>query len=138
MLFFTEKKIKGVECMEISCTNKWNEKDTDVMSNCILIQIRNRLEQLKKESKIIVIIWGSRKGYTPPWNYLLKIASFMIGIKPIIDTVVSHNIILCLNKDQHFWMSKILEIYKPVKPVLLAQDENDIYKLLDKNILTNI
>ena len=131
MLFFTEKIIQGVDCMEISCTEKWDEKDTDVMVNCILIQIRTRFEEFKKKSKIIVAIWGDKKGTIPPWNYMLKIGTFMIGIKPLIDSVVHYNIILCVNKDQQFWMEKILGIYTPVKPVIMAKSENDIYKILD-------
>lgn len=130
MLILSEKNIDGTLCLEISSSKNWEAADTQVMVNCVLIQIRKRLEQAQKNKEKIVLIWTAKNGTVPPWVRMLQIVNFMIGISKLLDTSVLYNIVVCVNKDQEFWVSKVLSIYTPTKPLKLARNDADVSSIL--------
>lgn len=130
MIILQEKKIKKIICLEISSSKKWDDPDTQVLVNCVLIQMRKRLEQSLKNKEKVVLIWTTNNGIIPPWNNMLQILNFMISINKLLDSCVLYNIVVCINKDQEFWVNKILSIYTPTKPLKLARNNTDILTIL--------
>lgn len=130
MLILEEKNIDNTTCLEISSSNNWDAPDTQIMVDCVLIQIRKRLEQSQKIKEKIVLIWTSKNGTTPPWTRMLQIINFMISISKLLDSCVLYNVVVCINKDQEFWVNKVLSIYTPKKPLKLARNNADILSIL--------
>ena len=132
MLILKETIKAKKSCIEISCSPKWYETDTYIMVECVLSKLKKILTNAKEDSKQVIMICScSEQAELPPVRNMLQIVKFMLSINNLLKVALNYTILLCLeNTNQELWITRILSIYTPVRPVYIAHNETEIMNIL--------
>jgi hypothetical protein len=115
---------------KIQCSENWSEKDSSLITTCILDQIRNLLNEVSTPEEQGVLLFDCTKGNFPPMTEAMRIVKFMVSIKPQIQNGLNFSIVYVKSKTNRDWINGILKIYKPVKPVHVVSTKDEVKKLL--------
>lgn len=107
-------------------SNKWCDIDSGIMTTCALKQIKSYLEEAISNEKEMILIIDLSKGDFPPWMQVLSIAKFFMSLKTLISKGMAFTLIYAINDTQKKWINRILNIYKPIKPVDMVYNKKDI------------
>lgn len=114
-------------------TTKW-EKDSHIITNCTLKEIKNLIEKSIDNNKRCVLLVDCTKGDFPPFIQALKIAKFFFGIRSIIKNGLDYTIMYIKNENHKKWINRILKIYTPARPLHILNSKKEIKEMLSKNI----
>lgn len=132
MLLLTLEKRQDIDIIHITCGKTWDSADTRIMTDCVLKNIQKELERVKKENQQVIFLTDCKQGVLPPPSIVLQIITFMLGIGHLIKSSLLCTIMYAKDKEQSFWIEKILQIYKPHKPFHVIHDENLIDNIIVK------
>lgn len=129
MLILNEELWISDRIIKMYCSKKWkNNDETYILS----ISVMNRLKNLLIESykKKCIILFDFNEGETPPMNTMFSFLSFMISIKEQLENGLLYTIVYTTSLIYKSWVENILNFYKPIKPIYIVSDKNDIKKYL--------
>ena len=72
---------------KIQCSENWSEKDSSLITTCVLEQIKNLLNEVITPEEQGVLLFDCTKGSFPPMTESMRIVKFMVSIKPEIEKV---------------------------------------------------
>jgi hypothetical protein len=126
-MFILSKKLwVSDHIIKLHCTLDWDAPDTNVITNCILDEIKQLLIEAKKDGKPAYIICDCTKGELPPFMTALFVAKFMSGIEHILEGGLHCSIIYTKSEVHKMWFDKIFDLYKPKRPVYMVANKEDI------------
>ena len=129
MLILNEELWISDRIVKMYCSKKWkNNDETYILS----ISVMNRLKNLLIESykKKCIILFDFNEGETPPMNNMFSFLSFMVSIKEQLENGLLYTIVYTTSLIYKSWVENILNFYKPIKPIYIVSDKNDIKKYL--------
>ena len=126
MLLVSSEKILDVDIIHISCGKTWDSNDTQVMVDCALRSVKQKLIQIQKNNKKAVFLCDCKSGTLPPPGTVLQIITFLLSIGRLIQDSLICTIMNATDKDQTFWLDQILKVYKPQKPLHIVYEDKDI------------
>ena len=129
MLILNEELWISDRIIKMYCSKKWkNNDETYILS----ISVMNRLKNLLIESykKKCIILFDFNEGETPPMNNMFSFLSFMVSIKEQLENGLLYTIVYTTSLIYKSWVENILNFYKPIKPIYIVSDKNDIKKYL--------
>lgn len=115
---------------KIQCSENWSEKDSSLITTCVLEQIKNLLNEVITPEKQGVLLFDCTKGSFPPMTEAMRIVKFMVSIKPQIQNGLSFSIVYVKSKTNRDWINGVLKIYTPVRPVHVVSTKEEVKKLL--------
>ena len=130
MLILNTELWKSDNVAKIQCSEKWSEKDSSLITTCILEQIKNLLNDVTSQEEQGVLLFDCTKGNFPPMTEAVRIAKFMVSIKPEIEKGLNFSIVYVKSKTNRDWINSILKIYTPVRPVHVVSTKDEVKKLL--------
>ena len=119
-----------------SSSELWAQPDSAIITKCGLDQIKTHLEELRGTSKRMVLILDLSTGCFPPWFQALSIARFFVGLKLLLIESLDYTIMYISTETQKAWISRILKIYTPARPVHTVETKDAIMKLIKQNKVT--
>jgi len=115
---------------KIQCSENWSEKDSSLITTCVLEQIKNLLNEVITPEEQGVLLFDCTKGSFPPMTESMRIVKFMVSIKPEIEKGLNFSIVYVKSKINRDWINGILRIYRPVRPVHVVSSKEEVKKLL--------
>tara|TARA_B100001094_G_C18157903_1_gene787566 strand:+ start:1463 stop:1897 length:435 start_codon:yes stop_codon:yes gene_type:complete len=115
---------------KIQCSENWSEKDSSLITTCVLEQIKNLLNEVITPEEQGVLLFDCTKGSFPPMTEAMRIVKFMVSIKPEIEKGLNFSIVYVKSKINRDWINGILRIYRPVRPVHVVSSKEEVKKLL--------
>lgn len=115
---------------KIQCSENWSEKDSSLITTCVLEQIKNLLNEVITPEEQGVLLFDCTKGSFPPMTEAMRIVKFMVSIKPEIEKGLNFSIVYVKSKINRDWINGILRIYTPVRPVHVVSSKEEVKKLL--------
>ena len=115
---------------KIQCSENWSEKDSSLITTCVLEQIKNLLNEVITPEEQGVLLFDCTKGSFPPMTESMRIVKFMVSIKPEIEKGLNFSIVYVKSKINRDWINGILRIYRPVRPVHVVSTKEEVKKLL--------
>lgn len=115
---------------KIQCSENWSEKDSSLITTCVLDQIKQLLNDVSTIEEQGVLLFDCTKGSFPPMTEAMRIVKFMVSIKPQIANGLKFSIVYVKSKTNRDWINGILKIYTPVKPVHVISTKEEVKKLL--------
>jgi hypothetical protein len=115
---------------KIQCSENWSEKDSSLITTCVLEQIKNLLNEVITPEEQGVLLFDCTKGSFPPMTEAMRIVKFMVSIKPQIQNGLNFSIVYVKSKINKDWINGILRIYTPVRPVHVVSSKEEVKKLL--------
>mgnify|MGYP001330526688 CR=1 FL=1 len=130
MLIINEDCFNSDKILKVHCGDNWNGEDSMIMMKCGLDQIKKCLEQCQNNNKKMLLVCDCTKGTFPPLPRAMQVVTFMHGIKPILKNSLEHTVIYVKNEQIKKWLDQILKVYKPVRPIHIVRNKQDIKKHL--------
>lgn len=115
---------------KIQCSENWSEKDSSLITTCVLDQIKKLLNDVSTQEEQGVLLFDCTKGSFPPMTEAMRIVKFMVSIKPQIQNGLKFSIVYVKSKTNRDWINGILKIYTPVRPVHVISTKEEVKKLL--------
>ena len=115
---------------KIQCSENWSEKDSSLITTCVLDQIKQLLNDVPIPEEQGVLLFDCTKGSFPPMTEAMRIVKFMVSIKPQIQNGLKFSIVYVKSKTNRDWINGILKIYAPVRPVHVISTKEEVKKLL--------
>lgn len=115
---------------KIQCSENWSEKDSSLITTCVLDQIKQLLNDVSTPEEQGVLLFDCTKGSFPPMTEAMRIVKFMVSIKPQIQNGLKFSIVYVKSKTNRDWINGILKIYTPVRPVHVISTKEEVKKLL--------
>lgn len=115
---------------KIQCSENWSEKDSSLITTCVLGQIKQLLNDVSTPEEQGVLLFDCTKGSFPPMTEAMRIVKFMVSIKPQIQNGLKFSIVYVKSKTNRDWINGILKIYTPVRPVHVISTKEEVKKLL--------
>ena len=115
---------------KIQCSENWSEKDSSLITTCVLDQIKQLLNDVSTQEEQGVLLFDCTKGSFPPMTEAMRIVKFMVSIKPQIQNGLNFSIVYVKSKTNRDWINGILKIYTPVRPVHVVSTKEEVKKLL--------
>jgi len=115
---------------KIQCSENWSEKDSSLITTCVLDQIKQLLNEVPAPEDQGVLLFDCTKGSFPPMTEAMRIVKFMVSIKPQIQNGLKFSIVYVKSKTNKDWINSILKIYTPVRPVHVISTKEEVKKLL--------
>lgn len=115
---------------KIQCSENWSEKDSSLITTCVLDQIKKLLNDVPTPEEQGVLLFDCTKGSFPPMTEAMRIVKFMVSIKPQIQNGLSFSIVYVKSKTNRDWINGVLKIYRPVRPVHVVSTKEEVKKLL--------
>lgn len=115
---------------KIQCSENWSEKDSSLITTCVLDQIKQLLNDVSTQEEQGVLLFDCTKGSFPPMTEAMRIVKFMVSIKPQIQNGLKFSIVYVKSKTNRDWINGILKIYTPVRPVHVISTKEEVKKLL--------
>ena len=115
---------------KIQCSENWSEKDSSLITTCVLNQLKQLLNSVSMPEEQGVLLFDCTKGNFPPMTETMKIVKFMVSIKPQIQNGLNFSIVYVKSKTNRDWINGILKIYTPARPVHVVSTKDEVKKLL--------
>ena len=112
----------------------WNKPDSAVITGCILNQIKVYLTEVIERKEKMILIIDLSKGIFPPWMQALTIAKFFVSLKTLLIKGLAFTIIYAITNDQKTWISRILMLYTPARPVHIVESKDEIRQKINEHI----
>jgi hypothetical protein len=126
-MFILSKKLwLSDHIIKLHCSLGWDAADANIITNCILEEIKELLIQAKKDERPAYIICDCTKGELPPFMTAISIAKFMSNIKDILEGGLKCSIIYTNSETHKIWFDRIFDLYKPERPVYMVSNKEDI------------
>ena len=130
MLILTKKLWETDHIIKIHCSDIWDNKDTYILIECVLQELKSLLLEAKDTQKPAILICDCNKGELPPLKNALQFAKFMVGIREIILEGLNFTIVYAKSETHKMWVDRILSFYTPAKPVHIVNNKEDLKKLI--------
>lgn len=134
MLLISSEKILDMDIIHISCGKTWDSKDTQVMVDCALRSIKEKLLEVQQIKKRAVFLCDCKTGTLPPPGIVLQIVTFLLSIGKLINEALLCTIMNAKDKDQTFWLDQILKVYRPQKPLYIIYSDKDIKTKIEETL----
>lgn len=138
MLILNDDLWEKNRIIKICCSSKWKEKDSYIISNCILKRLKKFLIEAHISGREGILLCDCNKGEFPPMLIALEIVKFMVSIKKEIQNGLLYTIIYVKSVDNRNWINNILKIYKPAKPVKILSTKEEVKNYLLENDLSQL
>ena len=83
---------------KIQCSENWSEKDSSLITTCVLDQIKQLLNDVPTPEEQGVLLFDCTKGSFPPMTEAMRIVKFMVSIKPQIQNGLKFSIVYVKSK----------------------------------------
>lgn len=110
----------------------WAKPDSSIIAQCVLDNIKKKLEDMAKNSTEAILIIDLTKGSFPPWIQAIKIARFFVSLKNLIQSSLTCTIVYSTKPTHEMWVNRILKIYTPAKPLHITNNKDEIRKIIGK------
>ena len=117
--------------IKLHCSDIWNRKDSYIMVECILQELKNLLEEAKKTHKNAILICDCNKGEFPPAATVLQLAQFLIGIRDLLAESLDYTILYAKNEVAKLWINRFFTFYKPSRPFYILENKKAIQAKLE-------
>jgi hypothetical protein len=133
MLEFDSKLWNSDKILKIFSKNDWTSNDTDIILSCTLNHMKELIEICIKNKERCILIFDVTKGELPSFYYITKIARYLYGINNLLSQGLNFSVVLGTKERLGFFLPTILKLYKPTRPLHIANTKNELKKLLIEN-----
>ena len=120
--------------LKLTSSEDWEGADDHLINNCILNEIRELISEASQTNRLGVLLFDFTKGEFPPIAEAMKFVKFMVSIQPLIVDGIDFTILYMTNKTHKDFVTGILKIYKPAKPIHILQEKQKIRNLLNSRM----
>ena len=117
-----------------SSQTNWEKPDSAVITQCILNQIKGYLTEVNGSHEKMILIVDLSKGSFPPWMQALTIARFFVSLKTLLVGGLAFTIIYAVTEEQKTWISRILMIYTPARPIHIVESKAEIRQKINEHM----
>ena len=125
-------KRDGIIKVRSSSIDQWEKQDSTLITNCVLNEIKELLEEAVSEDRKMMLLIDLSKGCFPPWLQALKMAGFFVSIKALLTEGLDFTLIYAVTEQQKTWIGRILTLYTPARPVHIVENKEEIHDMLRK------
>ena len=87
--------------IKLHCSDIWNKKDSYIMVECVLQELKTLLEEAHKTNRTAILICDCNKGTFPPVTTAIRLAQFLLGIREVLAGGLNYTILYAKNE---FWV----------------------------------
>ena len=116
--------------LKIEGSDAWDNKDSPVITDCVLKMIKSHLEEATVAGEEAILIIDLSKGVFPPWTQVLKIAKFFVVMRSLIVSGLACTVLYASTPDQKTWSDRVLALYTPAKPVHVVSSKKGMREVI--------
>lgn len=123
--------------IKLNSSNKWSEKESAIITKCVLKQIKDMLIEVNQDNLKMVLIVDLTSGDFPPFIDAIKIAKFFVSVQPLLVKSLEYTIVYATSDTHKKWLNRILKLYTPARPIHIVSSKKDIKQKIYDHITKN-